>query len=440
MTAELNSIEEYERHLQNVLEAWSPERRLALAAGMAERWLPAYEAFSQREHWGDPKCLRRILDAVWRHALGRRLSPTDISRYGGQILDVTPHLDDFDAEDAIAACVVLDDALACCETTDNVAWAVQALLSGFEAVTPGALDQEEQLRLWKESGIRKEVRRQLKLIDEIAAAPWLEETMIDQLRARLRTAAFAGESSRTSPACASTELTNQAAFEQYRAMVELDLKGKRADPLVCGESPSVAGMMLMGEWLGRYSRRRSVLDGSYGRLADQLGIRAVLARQRTLDAREKMAPDWDRDLRMMIDLCYQNATAGLDARAVDAPHAYGPSLRRLWVQARQSGKSNAQAWQQVVAWARHRPAAWESENARKKRGLAHAAPSLGEQLAREVAWFAIHDAEHPWTAELDGQQWQVRINDFPDDLMYTLIIDRRVVGDFHDWPQAWRRE
>ena len=31
------------------------------------------------------------------------------------------------------------------------------------------------------------------------------------------------------------------------------------------------------------------------------------------------------------------------------------------------------------------------------------------------------------------------MNDFPDELMYSLIIDSENAGDFHDWPETWQR-
>src|SRR3712207_9152792 len=65
----------------------------------------------------------------------------------------------------------------------------------------------------------------------------------------------------------------------------------------------------------------------------------------------------------------------------------------------------------------HRPAAWDAEDRRRKKSSpeAKAAVALGEQLAREVAWEETGDVDHPWAAEVDGQRWQVRINDFPDE-------------------------
>jgi len=31
------------------------------------------------------------------------------------------------------------------------------------------------------------------------------------------------------------------------------------------------------------------------------------------------------------------------------------------------------------------------------------------------------------------------VNDFPDELMRSLIVSGEKAGDFHDWPETWRR-
>src|SRR5689334_7613374 len=95
----LSSLDEYESYLALTLKRWSPQQRLAFAAGMAERWLPAYIAFSEAEEWGDAEGLRRSVDAVWAHLAGRRLSAADRTRHLPLLHDCTPHMDDFDALD-----------------------------------------------------------------------------------------------------------------------------------------------------------------------------------------------------------------------------------------------------------------------------------------------------------------------------------------------------
>ena len=65
--------------------------------------------------------------------------------------------------------------------------------------------------------------------------------------------------------------------------------------------------------------------------------------------------------------------------------------------------------------------------------------SLGNFLARDVTWTRTDDPHWPWSAIVDGSVWQVQLNDFPDEILYTLIVDGSPVGDFNDWPETWRR-
>jgi len=67
------------------------------------------------------------------------------------------------------------------------------------------------------------------------------------------------------------------------------------------------------------------------------------------------------------------------------------------------------------------------------------AMALDEKLARAVAWAPTDDVYFPWSAQVDGAPWRVRINDFPDEPMYSLEIDGDIVGDFNDWPVQWTR-
>ncbi|HEY0986983.1 MAG TPA: hypothetical protein VGD80_08025 [Kofleriaceae bacterium] len=58
-------------------------------------------------------------------------------------------------------------------------------------------------------------------------------------------------------------------------------------------------------------------------------------------------------------------------------------------------------------------------------------------LARHAVWHAAPDAEHPYETRFAGQRWQVRLNDFPAEVLYSLLIDGREVARFNDWPAAW---
>jgi len=426
------SIEDYECTLGETLESWKPARRVAFAAAMAERWLPAYEAFSKENDWGDIAGLRRTLDAVWNHAAGKLFISSELVRNKKLIEECTPHMDDFDAPEALAASVILAQALDCCKSDDNLGDAVQAALSGFEGAVPDILcDEEEQPRLWKKPAAKKELSKQLKALELIGTLESLDEPTLKKLRGKMTAPAFVGETTMSegdsTDAC-KAGITNQLAFEQYRRMVENDIRTSK--PPTDPPGLFLFGITRVGIWTGRYSRRRQTIDGSYGKLADTGAQSALMARQRAIDATVTEVPDWAPDVRTVVEICLTNPASVCEAKSVTAPHGYGPSIRRLYKEG---------GWEAVVNWARHRPAAWDAEDLRKKKGKANTELTLGEQMARTVSWTSTGDVEYPWSAVVEGAAWRVRLNDFPDDYMYSLLIGDNVVGSFHDWPAAWKR-
>jgi hypothetical protein len=39
----------------------------------------------------------------------------------------------------------------------------------------------------------------------------------------------------------------------------------------------------------------------------------------------------------------------------------------------------------------------------------------------------------------DGHRWQVSLGEFPDEPMFTLLVDGKRIESFDDWPSAWIR-
>ena len=54
-----------------------------------------------------------------------------------------------------------------------------------------------------------------------------------------------------------------------------------------------------------------------------------------------------------------------------------------------------------------------------------------------VAWKHTGDAEFPYTAEVEGRRYTIRLNDFPAEPLYTLISEGKELQDLEDWPSAW---
>jgi len=437
---ELKNIDEYGVFLTETLTPWSTQQHLAFAAAVAESWFPSYESFAEEEEWGDPDALSHALDAVWGHLSGNTLSKSDTARYEGQIDDITPHMDDFDSIEALMACVTVSETLQACGDPQNSLAHVSNMMLGVveNLVDDWPMEPAAQSRVWRKAVIRNEVQAQLKLIERINEISRFDEPTSEELRefARdLKSRVVKKPKEKPSPG-----LTNQVAFEQYRRYVESDLRGKVETDLGFEPGSFGFGMMYLSYWSGRYSRREQTLDGSYGKLADQTGLRAVIARNAAIDEAVTELPDWDGDVRLAIDMCLQNTHAPpTDANDLADIHTYGPSLRRLWQEGIQAGGSEEAGWQSIQEWGNHIPAAWIQEDQRKKKGQAYSRPELGDKLAQNLTWQSTSDPLHPWSAEVDGNQWQVRINDFPDELMYSLLIDGETAGDFHDWPENWAR-
>jgi hypothetical protein len=59
------------------------------------------------------------------------------------------------------------------------------------------------------------------------------------------------------------------------------------------------------------------------------------------------------------------------------------------------------------------------------------------ELLRRVTWTV--DGLPPGricSARVDGALWTIRMNDFPDEPLYTLFIDSVEVMHFDDWPSS----
>jgi uncharacterized protein YjaG (DUF416 family) len=407
----IHSIDDYEPYFQDRLSRLSPSQRIAFTAAMAERYLPVYQAFSEAEEWGDPASLRHALDAVWNHLCRQALKHADLDRYAHLIDDSTPHMDDFDdAEEALAAAVLVGEAVSCCRSADNLAPAIQAAISGFEAVQPGwSDDPRDQPRLWQKIAVRQEYSQQLWLLDQVQAMQTADEAAIKALRKELTKKEHAGKTPKRRATAGPPRLTNQTLFEQYRRMVEADIKNSSRGWGQLESLPNMRPTLLFSRWAARYSRRRQSIDSSYGAPADTAAQQALVVRSKAIDTAFKGTPNWEPDLRSMIDRSL--TFGGNDVRSAEEPHGYGPSARRLWIEAKNQGLSDAEAWEQLAVWANHRPTAWELEDRRKKKGWGSVFPNLAEHLAQRVEWHTTADPLRPWTSEVDGHLYQIRLND-----------------------------
>jgi hypothetical protein len=56
-----------------------------------------------------------------------------------------------------------------------------------------------------------------------------------------------------------------------------------------------------------------------------------------------------------------------------------------------------------------------------------------------VTWSPTGDALIPWKARVEDQTWSLRVNDFPEERLYSLLIDGKEVETLDAWPPRWHR-
>ena len=67
------------------------------------------------------------------------------------------------------------------------------------------------------------------------------------------------------------------------------------------------------------------------------------------------------------------------------------------------------------------------------------AKQLDAAMKRPVHWALTTNALRPYQASVDQAHWQLQVNDFPAEPLYTLLINNQPIGHLDDWPAAWER-
>ena len=63
---------------------------------------------------------------------------------------------------------------------------------------------------------------------------------------------------------------------------------------------------------------------------------------------------------------------------------------------------------------------------------------IKDYFAKSITWDATNDAEYPYETVFEGEAISIRLNDFPADELYTLIVDGSEIS-FDDWPKVWAK-
>lgn len=70
---------------------------------------------------------------------------------------------------------------------------------------------------------------------------------------------------------------------------------------------------------------------------------------------------------------------------------------------------------------------------------ASATPQAINPVVRSVKWVSTGNDVTLYRALVDGEEWAIRVNDFPDEHLYTLLVNGRESQQLDDWPACWSR-
>jgi hypothetical protein len=65
--------------------------------------------------------------------------------------------------------------------------------------------------------------------------------------------------------------------------------------------------------------------------------------------------------------------------------------------------------------------------------------SLDDYLDIDVTWSKTNGPMVLWRARVGAENWIVRVNDFPEEHLYTLYVNDEELGSFDEWPHQWSR-
>jgi hypothetical protein len=125
-----------------------------------------------------------------------------------------------------------------------------------------------------------------------------------------------------------------------------------------------------------------------------------------------------------------------------------PSFESLLEQAARQHSDINHQFESALSWAlrpdlyEERYSEWSGYSFKRRMKIseqrlsASARPSL-EHLP--LRWLPSGDPLEPLTSTRRSKKFTIRVNEFPDEPLYTLVENGAKIGDFDDWPATWQR-
>jgi hypothetical protein len=65
--------------------------------------------------------------------------------------------------------------------------------------------------------------------------------------------------------------------------------------------------------------------------------------------------------------------------------------------------------------------------------------SFEDRIRTKVTWSRTKDPIAFWRAQVGSEIWTARVNDFPEEHLYTLFVNGQEIGSLDEWPRQWLR-
>ncbi len=178
------SYDALESQLHDQMAPWSVQQSLAFIAILAERGLQRYGAAAQLipelAHYAE---LRVALDLVWHHLEGVPMAAAALRSARSRVEAATPHLDDIDRPDALAACVQVSSALDVAgdgrTARDQVGHAITSEMIG---AVDAWLDEDAREELWSTPAAQEAAGRLRRLADLVSRLRTIDAASLRALR------------------------------------------------------------------------------------------------------------------------------------------------------------------------------------------------------------------------------------------------------------------
>lgn len=233
-------------------------------------------------------------------------------------------------------------------------------------------------------------------------------------------------------------ISNRTSYYRHRESTESFIASNRSDTLT--------DVDLVWRWTYLYESRLIAFNGNrtWPTLPmDRTPVGLLRTRNAHRDKEFFDLPEFPEMVEFLLNFISETPGANDDWNGeppkIGSVHEYGPSFRQLWNKGKLAGGTDAAAREEVRSWIFHRPKSWENDDISSKYKKPKYPTALNRKMEQSVTWSSTGSLDIPWRAEVDGSTWWVRLNDFPDDYMYSLLIGTIEIGDFHDWPQQWIR-